>query len=171
MGFSSVYSNGGQNAIYTSDLGAGGGEGGGGGSLEGQMSAMSSFDPSSWINILRQDQRDIANNRMFNELAMMQRRKSAEDDARAAAQAAMAKERQRSEFAAHRDPVMQAQRQAAIAQSQALSRPAPTKVTNIGMSPAFNSINEDAMTGAQRQMFLPQNATIMQDYSQWYGRR
>jgi len=45
-----------------------------------------------------------------------------------------------------------------VAETNALSRPVPSKKITIGMSEAFSTPDEMAMTGAQRQMFLPANA-------------
>jgi len=57
-----------------------------------------------------------------------------------------------------RDPLKALKTRAEVAQLQALSGPGPTKTTYVGTSPGFQELDPLAMTGFQRQAFLPQNA-------------
>lgn len=67
------------------------------------------------------------------------------------------------------DPLASARQRAELAQLQAIYERAPSKMTYVGTSAGFLSPDENAMTGAQRQMFLPGNAVFAQDPRQWYG--
>jgi hypothetical protein len=68
------------------------------------------------------------------------------------------------------DPVKQAEDAARIAQAQAISGVAPQSVQGLGfnMTPGYMP-NPAAMTGAQRQVFLPQNSTMQSPGSAGLG--
>lgn len=104
--FGSSYGNGGQNALYWNNLGSGGGAGGGGYGLDAQMSAMSNFDPATWINIQRQDARDLAQARLDRGEGQAARDRAYAEQQAQAARSRAAEERMRME---------RAQRQAATA--------------------------------------------------------
>jgi len=97
----------------------------------------------SYQDELRQQQRD-------------DRREQKKDRSRARNEAANARWRERNP---PRDPLKHLKTQAEAAQLQAAFRPAPVYKTAGGFNnDAHIELDDKAMTGAQRQIFLPQNA-------------
>lgn len=160
FGFDSVYGNGGQNAIYTARFGGGGGAGGagGGGNLNAQMQAMSSFDPADYLNVAQQNawQRD-------EDLFRRGQTVKKQDRAYAKKEASSARNRASREQVWNERQAQEARRKAAQAANgpdgwDVSRQRAPMRWTNVMGARPFLTPDINRMTGAQRQMFLPQSA-------------